>query len=141
MAGATDPRATAWPQSNSLGIPVRIGANALIPVDGVVDIFIFEFDCMITKVVRHLVLSNTNYPDEVTLKTIDSTALTIVADLAPPSAAIAGVTQTLHADVSLNGVPDVWLVKGNGIIMTMDCAGTAEGAICIDTVYLLPRYS
>ena len=66
------------------------------------------------------------------MTTIDSTVKTVVAAL-DASADLAGVEQTLHADIiGFN------IVKGNGIKLQADAAGSTEGGIIKDTIRLRP---
>ena len=132
MAGATDPKAAPYPYGKGL-VEVRIGGfvpNAITA--GVVDTYVLPFDCYVRKVVRSYSKEGAAHLDAITLKTVDATALTIVADL-DASADIAGVEQTLHADIK-----NVRLVTGNKIQITADSQGATEIGIIIDTIYLEP---
>ncbi|MFM9966704.1 MAG: hypothetical protein ACKV2Q_36490 [Planctomycetaceae bacterium] len=114
---------------------VKIGGH--IPVSqtaAIIDTFVLPWDCYVLGVDRSYVKTGTNHLDAVALKTVDATALSIVA-LGDLSADIAGVAQTLHADII-----GVKLVKGNKIQLTADTAADEAGTI-YDTVHLRPAYS
>lgn len=135
MAGASDPRSAPWPQGDKSCVSVKIGGH--IPVSqtaAIIDTFVLPWDCYVLGVDRSYVKTGTNHLDAVALKTVDATALSIVA-LGDLSADIAGVAQTLHADII-----GVKLVKGNKIQLTADTAADEAGTI-YDTVHLRPAYS
>lgn len=135
MAGATNPLISPYPKGTGSTIAVRIGGY--IPASRgagtVIDTFILPWDCYVRGVDRSIAVMSTNGPDDLTLKTVDATALTIVADLGNP-VQTDGVAQTLHANIV-----NVKLVKGNKIQMTADTAAS-EAAMIWDTVHLEPAY-
>ncbi len=135
MAGATSITDAPYPTGENSVVSVRIGGYAIASggAGTIVDTFVLPWDATIVGVDRSVESPGGTFPDDLTLKTVDSTALTIVADLAAPTQ-ISGVAQTLHADVVGTNI-----VKGNKIQMTIDTAG-GEDAIMYDTVHLRPTY-
>lgn len=136
MAGTSDPTKAPHPYGKNSTVAIRIGGN--IPTGQtamVVDTFVLPWDCFVRGVDRSYSKTLTNHIDALTLKTVDSTALTIVASL-DASADIAGVEQTLHSDII-----GTKLVKGNKIQMKADTSGTTEAGFAVDTLHLEPAYS
>lgn len=136
MAGAANPVVSPYPKGAQSAVPIRIGAYVPNNMAAkVVDTFILPWDCYVRGVTRSYVKHHaTVHLDSITLKTVDATALTIVADLVPTED-IADVDQTLHANIV-----NVKLVKGNKIQMTADSQTANAVGQVFDTVYLEPAY-
>ncbi len=107
MAGAANIHKGYPGHSTTSWFPVRVGGHAQISLTAqIIDTVIVPFDCII----RQVFLSAVEYAagaTNLTLATLDSTALTIVATIS----AVANTTvalQTLHADVD-----GVEIVAGN----------------------------
>ena len=135
MAGTSNPTKSAWPHGENSGVMVRLGGY--IPngrTNQVVDTWIAPFDCTVVSVNRSYAQTGSAHVQDITLKTIDSTAKTIVAEL-DASTDIAGVKQTLHDDIV-----GFTIVTGNGIQLIGDTqGGNEEGLIC-DTIIVRPVY-
>lgn len=134
MAGTADVTSAPYPMGRYF--MVRLGGHVPQGLAAqVVDTWVLPFDCKVRFVYRSYAKDVGGQDlDAITLKTVDATALTIVASL-NASADIAGVKQTLHSDIKGTN-----LVKGNKIQLTADSsAGTEAGYIC-DTLLLEPTY-
>ncbi len=134
MAGVTNIAEAPWPVGTSW--PQTLGGhcanNAAVTT---LYSWLVPWDCFIIGVNRTLAVSEqAAFPDNLTLATVDDSK-TIVATLANPSAAIAGVAQTLHSDIV-----GYQIQKGDVITATYD---TASGEDChwYDTLLLKPVYS
>lgn len=133
-AGSTDPTKAPWPHGL---LEVRIGgyvANGLGAGSGAVfETWIAPFDCYVRKVVRSY-KGGTAHLDAILLQTVDATKKTIVASL-DASADIAGVAQSLHADIV-----NFKIVAGNGIELQADSSGSNEAGWIVDRIYVEPAY-
>lgn len=136
MAGATSVKDAPYPTGDKSFVEVRLGGHVIegASADTQVDTWIAPWDCKVIGVYRHYTKTSTNDLDGIKLRTIDSSKKTIVAAL-DASADLAGVSQTLHADiVGFN------IVRGNGIELLADASDTTEGGIIRDTIRLVPTY-
>ncbi len=134
MAGASSAIDAPYPTGDNSTVTVRLGGyvpNGLTTV--VVDTYELPWDCKVVSVHRSYTSSHVTADlDAITLKTVDATALTIVASL-DASADIAGVKQTLHSDIIGTN-----LVKGNKIQITADSQDSDEKGWIFDTLELRP---
>lgn len=124
MAGAATTRKSYPGKTSESWFPYRLGGYAGFNAgDVTIDVAPVPFDCYIRQVyltsLEHVV-AGTN----LTLKTVDSTALTIVATISAVTA-IENVLQTLDSDVAGN----VQIVSGNGFITTV--TGDADSQIFV----------
>ena len=134
MAGASSIADAPYPTGHNSVVSVRIGGHVVNGLTAAViatwklpwDATIVGVDYSYTKITTDLTL--------ITLKTVDSTALTIVAT-ANPGSDIAAVAQTLHSDVV-----GVNIVKGNKIQITVDTQGANEEGMFFATLHLRPTY-
>ncbi len=132
MAGISHKTKAPYPTGDQSTVNVRLGGfvpNGLTGV--VVDTFTLPWDCKVISVSRSYTKVSQDL-DAITLKTVDSTALTIVASL-NGSADLAGVNQTLHADII-----GVNLVKGNKIQLKADSTSGSESGWIFDRIELRP---
>lgn len=136
MAGATRVTHAPYPTGNNSTVIVRIGGYiaASSGAATIIDNFLVPFDCFILGVFRSLQIgTEAARPDAIRLLTVDDSK-TIVADLADPSADIAGVAQVLHANIIGYQVQE-------GDVITLDAdTAAAEDAVIIDTLLLRPVY-
>jgi len=135
MAGTSRPTIGPWPCGEGSVVEVRIGGMLLDGAFTVIDTYVLQFDCKIAHAVLSYTKQDTNDLDAVLLKTVDATALTIVASQ-DMSANVAGVAQTLHSDIVGTA-----LVRGNKIQATADSGGTTEGGTVMWTVGLIPLFA
>lgn len=136
MAGASNPRKSAWPHGENSGIVIAIGGY--VPQGKtafVVGNWIASFDCYVTEVSYTYTQIGSADLDALLLKTVDSTAKTIVASQ-DPSADIAGVKQTLHSDIA-----GFIVVTGNVIQLTADSASANEEGNVMAYVTVRPVYA
>jgi hypothetical protein len=134
MAGASSKTDAPYPTGDGSTVNIRIGGHVVNGLTAaVIATWKLPWDCEIvgvdysyTKITTDLTL--------ITLKTVDSTALTIVAT-ANPGSDIAAVAQTLHADVV-----GVNIVKGNKIQITVDTQGANEQGMFFADLHLRPTY-
>lgn len=133
MAGATNPLVGPYPKGAQSTVEISVGGFIAVNQGAatIIDTYIVPWDCYIRYVNRTISAQDTNPCDALTLKTVDSTALTIVADLAAP-AQLDGVAQTLHADVI-----NTKILKGNKIQMIGDTAAS-EACTVWDRIGLEP---
>ena len=134
MAGASSVTDAPYPTGDQSFVEVRLGGHVIegASADTAVDTWIAPWDCKVIAVFRHYTKTSSNDLDGIKLTTIDSTVKTVVAAL-DASADLAGIEQTLHADIiGFN------IVKGNGIKLQADAAGSTEGGIIKDTIRLRP---
>ncbi len=127
MAGATSVTSAPYPTGDRSVVTVRIGGYVIQGLSaGVIATWKVPWDCEVLGVDLDWTSTGQDL-DAVTLKTVDSTALTIVTigDLTDDVVAVA---QTLHADVI-----GTTIVKGNKIQLVGDSsAGTEQGHLFVD---------
>lgn len=124
-----------YPVSKDLFM-VRVGgtvANLSQGATSIIDQVIIPFPFKIRHVYCSYYKTYTNHVDTISLVTNEGTPKTIVAEVADPSADIAGVKQTIHSDVA-----GVTLAAGTGIRAYADAAGTAEGGTLHYDVWIEP---
>lgn len=124
MAGAANIHKS-WPGKTSQSyFPLRLGGYAGFNTgDATIDVCPVPFDCYIREVwltSKEFVIAGTN----LTLATVDSTALTIVATISAVTD-IENTQQTLHADVA----GDIEILHGDGFITTV--TGDADSQLMI----------
>lgn len=121
MAGAANIHRGYPGHSTTSWFPYRVGGYAGFNAGALtIDVAPVPFDCIIRQVyltVHEFVAAGTN----LIIKTVDSTALTIVANISTV-VTVANVIQTLHADVD-----GVEIVTGNGFVGTV--TGDADSQI------------
>lgn len=118
MAGAANIHKSYPGKTSESWFPYLMSGTAIISAGAGSVIFsaLVPFDCIIRQAYLSVGLAATAHCDAITLKTVDSTALTIVATVDPGATAdIVNVLKTLHADVD-----GVTIVAGNGFQCTAD---------------------
>jgi len=132
MAGTTHPTKSHFPKGDKSWIPVRMGGyvpNGLTAA--VIDTFQLDFDCYV-KQVDLSYTGGTADLDGITLKTVDATAKTL-ATIGDMSADVAGVTQTLHADII-----DTLIVRGDKFQLVADSTAASESGHVFVTIWIKP---
>ena len=121
-AGATNPFPRPWPYGTQT---VRIGS--FVPngkgdntTPATVAKWIAPCDCYVRRVTEYLYNGSARL-DLVTIRTIDTTKKTIVAQVADPAGDVDGVVQTLHSDII-----NFKIVAGNGIEVLADSSQANE---------------
>lgn len=133
MAGATSIKDAPYPTGDNSTVTVRLGGY--VPDTAgviIVETYKLPWDATVIGVdLNYTKLANDL--DGITLKTVDATALTLctIGDL---SADVAGVAQTLHADIIGTNI-----VKGNKIQLKADGASGEEGNVSV-FIHLRPTY-
>lgn len=138
-AGSSDPSKSHWPASGGLiwitisrEVPNGKGDNT---TPAILAKWIAPFDCYVRQVYETL-YHGTAGLDLITLRTIDATKKTIVAQVANPGTTdVDGVLQTLHSDIV-----NVPIVAGNGIEMAADSSQTNEAGFLCFQIGIEPRY-
>ncbi len=135
MAGETDVLGAPYPTGEKSTVTIRIGGHVTQGLTaGVVATWKLPWDCEIIGVDYDYTQTGAADLTLITLKTVDSTALTIV-DTANPSSDIVGVAQTLNSDVIGTNI-----VKGNKIQMTCDTQGANEEGTIFTDLHLRPTF-
>lgn len=121
-AGATNPFPRPWPYGTQT---VRIGS--FVPngkgdntTPATVAKWIAPYDCYVRRVTEYLYNGSARL-DLVTIRTIDATKKTIVAQVADPAADVDAAIQTLHSDII-----NFKIVAGNGIEVLADSSQANE---------------
>lgn len=134
MAGAESVTGAPYPTGDNSTVAVRMGAYVPNGLTGhVVDTFLIPWDCYVIGV-DYSYTGGTADLDAVALKTVDATALDVVASQ-DMSADIAGVAQTLDSDIVGTKV-----VKGNKFQLTADSTDANEAGTIIATLHLRPAF-
>jgi hypothetical protein len=116
-------------------VDIRIGGfmpNGI--TGGVIATWKLPWDCEVIGVDLDYRKTGSAHLDGITLKTVDSTALTLVT-IGDQSADVVAIAQSLHADVV-----GVNIVKGNKIQLIGDTTdANEEGSVYVD-LHLRPTY-
>lgn len=133
MAGASSITDAPYPTGENSTVTIRIGGY--VPDNAgviIVETFLMPWDAKVIGVdLNYTKLANDL--DGITLKTVDSTAKTLVT-IGDLSADVAGVAQTLNADIiGFN------IVKGNKIQLKADAASGEEGNVSV-YIHLRPTF-
>lgn len=135
MAGATSVSDAPYPTGDQSVVSVRIGGympNGI--TGGIIATWKLPWDCKIIGVDLDYRKTGSAHLDAITLKTVDSTALTIVT-IGNMSADVVATAQTLHSDVVGTNI-----VKGNKIQLIGDTTDSnEEGSVFVD-LHLRPTY-
>ncbi len=130
------PVATPWPQGSDSCLTVRMGGLVLAGLTAfVVDTFILPYDAYVRGVDKSYLKTVAFDLDAVSLRTTAGSSQSnkqLVAD-GDESGAVAGVAQTVHADIV-----NKKLVQGDKIVLKADSSGTTEGGMLIFTIHLQP---
>ncbi|MHC4091116.1 MAG: hypothetical protein ACYSVY_12725 [Planctomycetota bacterium] len=130
MAGVRNPNLAPYPTGTS--IFVRLGGYVHNGLTGAtVDYWYAPFDCWV-KSVRRTYIGGTAHLDALTLVTNDDSK-TLVAAVANPSANIADVAQTLHADIV-----GYQIEAGDKILQQADSTDANEEGIFRDVIEIVP---
>lgn len=138
MAGASNPAAVPFPFG-----PLTIKVGGFVPngkgdntTPATLYKWIAPFDCYVRKVTEFLVHGSAGL-DLITIRTIDTTKKTIVAQVADPGTTnVDGVVQTLHSDIV-----NFKVVQGNGIEVAVDSSQSNESGILEFQIDLEPAYA
>lgn len=134
MAGVTDITKAPYPTGGESTVAVRIGGFCKQGrTTQVVDTWLVPWDCTVYGVDFSYAKTDSNHLDAITLATVDDSK-TIVASL-DASADIAGVAQTLHADIV-----GYQIQKGDVIKTTADSSTASEEGLYMFTLHLRPKY-
>lgn len=127
MAGAATTRKSYPGKTSESWFPYLLSGNIVASAGSgsVIVSALVPFDCIIRQVYLSVGLMDTAHCDDLTLKTVDSTVLTIVATVDPgANTDIVNALKTLHADVD-----GVTIVAGNGFQCTADTAASEGSSV------------
>lgn len=139
FAGSSDPSKSHWPAPGGLvwirisrEVPNGKGDNT---TPAVLAKWIAPYDCYVRQVYETL-YNGTAGLDLITIRTIDATKKTIVAQVANPGTTdVDGVLQTLHSDIV-----NFKIVAGNGIEIAADSSQANEAGFLDFQIGIEPAY-